>query len=31
LYFTACSNCLARGPHVREKDGTVEAWNRRVL
>ena len=30
LYFTACPNCLGRGPHVREKDGTVEAWNRRV-
>ena len=31
LYFTACPNCLARGPHVREKNGTIEAWNRRVL
>ena len=30
LYFTACPNCLARGPHVRDKDGTLEAWNRRV-
>ena len=30
LYFTACSNCLGRGPHVRDKDATVEAWNRRV-
>ena len=30
LYFRACSDCLARGPHVRDKDGTLEAWNRRV-
>ena len=30
LYFTACSSCLGRGPHVRDKDATVEAWNRRV-
>ena len=31
LYFTACPNCLARGPHVPDKDMTVEAWNRRVF
>ena len=31
LYFTACPHCLGRGPHVRDKDGTVEAWNRRVV
>ncbi|MDC0000157.1 Lar family restriction alleviation protein [Porticoccaceae bacterium] len=30
LYFTACSNCLGRGPHVSEKSGSLEAWNRRV-
>jgi hypothetical protein len=30
LFFSACPHCLARGPHVREKDKTVEAWNRRV-
>ncbi len=30
LYFTACSNCLGRGPHVQDKDATIEAWNRRV-
>jgi hypothetical protein len=30
LYFTAGSNCLGRGPHVRDKNAEVEAWNRRV-
>ncbi|MDA8977636.1 Lar family restriction alleviation protein [bacterium] len=30
LFFTACPHCLARGPHVREKDKTVEAWNKRM-
>ena len=30
LYFMACSHCLGRGPHVGDKGGALEVWNRRV-
>lgn len=30
LYFVACPDCRERGPHVRDEDGLVDAWNKRI-